>query len=103
MAVAPKPPAKHLRDDGDEEEEEEELVRVFSHYFWEGCGFYDILVLLITITHLAIYVEVQNTSNNNLVEEENLHVPSRQNEASWYVHAWWASIVWWNYMVQWLI
>jgi hypothetical protein len=35
VAVAPKPPAKHLRDDDDddEEEEEEELVRVFSHYF----------------------------------------------------------------------
>lgn len=28
VAVAPKPPAKHLHDD-DDEEEEEELVRVF--------------------------------------------------------------------------
>lgn len=42
VAVAPKPPAKHLRDDDEEEEEEEELVRVFSEYFWGAYGFYDI-------------------------------------------------------------
>jgi hypothetical protein len=34
VAVAPKPPAKHLREDDDEEEEEEELVES-SHFISE--------------------------------------------------------------------
>ncbi|EMS68170.1 hypothetical protein TRIUR3_22838 [Triticum urartu] len=57
VAVAPKPPAKHLRgdDDDDDDDDEEELLLVHP-------------------------VEVQDTSNNNLVEEKDFHISSRKTE-----------------------
>jgi hypothetical protein len=74
VAVAPKPPAKHLRgdDDDDDDDDEEELVRS-SHNISNSILF----TRWIGAPHkqLSVHsVEVQNTSNNNLVEETNFHI-----------------------------
>ena len=82
VAVAPKPPANHLLDD-DEEEEEEELVQ-FSCSTSKRSVMFDIFVLFVKVhLSLSISVEVQNTTNDNLVEEENFYVSSRQVEITW--------------------
>lgn len=83
MAVAPKPPANHLLDNDDEEEEEEELVQ-FSCSTSKRSVMLDIFVLFVKV-HLSLFisVEVQNTTNDNLVEEENFYVSSRQVEITW--------------------
>jgi hypothetical protein len=82
VAVAPKPPANHLLDD-DEEEEEEELVQ-FSCSTSKRSAMLDIFLYFVKIyPSLFISVEVQNTTNDNLVEEENFYVSSRQVEITW--------------------
>ena len=82
VAVAPKPPANHLLDD-DEEEEEEELVQ-FSCSTSKRSVMFDIFVLFVKVhLSLSISVEVQNTTNDNLVEEEIFYVSSRQVEITW--------------------
>jgi uncharacterized membrane protein len=83
VAVAPKPPANHLLDNDDEEEEEEELVQ-FSCSTSKRSVMLDIFVLFVKV-HLSLFisVEVQNTTNDNLVEEENFYVSSRQVEITW--------------------
>jgi len=83
VAVAPKPPANHLLDNDDEEEEEEELVQ-FSCSTSKRSVMFDIFVLFVKVhLSLSISVEVQNTTNDNLVEEENFYVSSRQVEITW--------------------
>lgn len=83
VAVAPKGPANHLLDDDDEEEEEEELVQ-FSRSTSKRFVMLDIFVLFIKVhLSLSISVEVQNTTNDNPVEEENFYVSKRQIEITW--------------------
>ena len=83
VAVAPKPPANHLLDNDDEEEEEEELV-LFSCSTSKRSVMLDIFMLFVKV-HLSLFisVEVPNTTNDNLVEEENFYVSSRQVEITW--------------------